>query len=160
MGDGGAVDFSCDVDDEFFGELHQVVVVCVGLVELEHSELGVVFGADALVAEVAVDLVDAVEASDDEALEVKLGGDAEEEVEVERVVVRGEGLRGGASRDLVHHRGFDFEVAAGVEEFSDGAQDGGAFDEDLADVWSFGFGVDGRVWHFLRDAGDPSLRSG
>ena len=39
---------------------HEVVVVGVGLVELEHGELGVVAGADALVAEVAVDLVDAV----------------------------------------------------------------------------------------------------
>ena len=112
VGDGGAVDFFRDEDDEFFGELHQVVVVGVGLVELEHGELGVVPGADAFVAEVAVDLVDAVEAADDQALEVELGRDAQEEVEVERVVVRGEGLRGCASGDLVHHRGFDFEVAA------------------------------------------------
>ncbi len=68
VGDGGAVDLLGDVDDELFGEAHEVVVVGVGLVELEHGELGVVPGADAFVAEVAVDLVDAVEASDDEAL--------------------------------------------------------------------------------------------
>ncbi len=42
VGDGGAVDLSGDEDDEFFAELHQVVVVGVGLVELEHGELGVV----------------------------------------------------------------------------------------------------------------------
>ena len=65
MGDGGAVDFLGDEDDEFFAELHQVVVVRVGLVELEHGELGVVAGADAFVAEVAVDLVDTVEATYD-----------------------------------------------------------------------------------------------
>jgi hypothetical protein len=67
------------------------VVVRVGLVELEHGELGVVLGADAFVAEVAVDLVDAVEAADDQALEVELGRDAQEEIEIERVVVRLEG---------------------------------------------------------------------
>ncbi len=141
----GAVDFLRDEFDEFFAELHQVVVVGVGLVELEHGELGVVFGADALVAEVAVDLVDAVEAADDQSLQIQLGRDAQEEIEVERVVMRGEGLRGCASGDLVHHRGFDFEVAAAVEEFADGAEDGGAFDEDLADVGGFGFGRWGSV---------------
>ena len=46
-----------------FGEVHHVVVVRVGLVELQHGELGIVLGGDALVAEVAVDLVDAVEAA-------------------------------------------------------------------------------------------------
>ncbi len=52
------------------------MVVAVGLVELEHGELGVVFGADTFVAEIAVDFVDAVEAADYEALEEELGGDA------------------------------------------------------------------------------------
>ena len=134
VGDGGAVDFFRDEGDEFFGEVHQVVVVGVGLVELEHGELGVVLGADAFVAEVAVDLVDAVEAADDEALEVELGRDAQGEVDVERVVVGGEGAGGGAAGDGVHHGGFDFEVAAVVEEVADGAEDGGALDEDFADV--------------------------
>src|SRR6185312_15688289 len=107
--------------DELFGEVHQVVVVSVGLVELEHGELGVVPGADAYVAEVAVDLVDAVEAADDEALQVKLRRDAEEEVDVEFVVVRGEGARGGPASDGLHHRRLDFEVAACVEEGANGA---------------------------------------
>ncbi len=140
VSDAGAVDVFRDEDDEFFAELHQVVVVRVGLVELEHGELGVVFRADALVAKVAVDLVDAVEAADDQPLQVELRSDAQEEVEVERVVVRGEGLSGCAARDLVHHGGFDFEVAASIEEGADGAEDGGALDEDLADVGSFRFG--------------------
>ena len=39
-------------------------------------------------------------------------------------MVCGEGLRGCASGDLMHHGGFYFEVAAAVEEFSDGAEDG------------------------------------
>jgi len=40
----------------------------------------------------------------------------------------------------VEHGGFDFEVVAVVEEFADGAEDGGALDEDFADV---GGGVGG-----------------
>jgi len=49
-------------------------------------------------------------------------------------VVRGEGLSRGSAGDLVHHRSFYFEVAALVEEGADGAKDGGALDENLADV--------------------------
>ena len=56
-----------------------VVVVGVGLVPLEHRELGVVLGRDALVAEVLADLVDALEAADDQPLEVELGGDPQVE---------------------------------------------------------------------------------
>ena len=105
--------------------LHQVKVVGVGLVELEHGELGVVLGADAFVAEVAVDLVDAIESADYEALQVKLWRDAQEEIHVERVVMGAEGARCGASGERLHHRRFDFEVIAGVEESAQG----------LAELW-------------------------
>ena len=49
-------------------------------------------------------------------------------------MVRGEGARGGSAGNLLHHGGFDFEVAAVVEKVADGAEDGCALDEDLADV--------------------------
>ena len=49
---------------------HHGVVVGVGLVELEHGEFGVVLDVYAFVAEVVADFVDALEAADDEALEV------------------------------------------------------------------------------------------
>ena len=59
-------------------------------VELEHRELGVVLRRDPFVAEVAVDLVDPLEAADHQPLQVQLGRDAQVEVDVERVVVRHE----------------------------------------------------------------------
>jgi hypothetical protein len=52
------------------------VVVAVGLVPLEHRELGVVLVRDALVAEVLAELVHALEPADDQPLQVQLGGDA------------------------------------------------------------------------------------
>ena len=132
FGEGGAVDLAGDELDEIFSNLHEVVVVGVGLVELEHGEFRVVLGADALVAEVAIDLVDAIESADDEALQVELRGDAEKEVLIERVVMRLEGPGRGAAGNLLHHGGFDFEVAAVVKELAEGAKDAGALDEDLA----------------------------
>jgi hypothetical protein len=74
--------------DHLLGDLHQVVIVGIGLVELQHGELGIVLRAHALVAEVAVDLVDAVQAADDQALQIELRRDAQKQIQVERVVVR------------------------------------------------------------------------
>ena len=75
------------VGDEVLGEVHHVVVVGERLVRLEHRELGVVAGVDALVAEHPADLEDPLEAADDEPLQVQLERDAQVGVDVERVVV-------------------------------------------------------------------------
>ena len=95
---------------------HDVVVVGVGLVPLEHRELGVVLEADALVAEVLADLVDALEAADDAALEVELGGDAQVEVALELVVVGHEGPRHGAAVERLQDGRLDLDEAALVEK--------------------------------------------
>ena len=54
-------------------------------------------------------------------------------------MVGAEGAGCGASGDGVHHGGFYFEVAAGVEEGAEGAEDGGSLDEDFANVGGFRF---------------------
>ena len=74
------------VADELLDPRHRVPVVGVGLVPLEHRELGVVLERDALVAEVLAELVDPLEAADDQPLEVELGRDPQVEVLVELVV--------------------------------------------------------------------------
>jgi len=61
-------------------QVHQVLVGGVRHVELEDGELGVVLGADALVAERAPDLVHAVEAADEQPLEIELRRDAQDEL--------------------------------------------------------------------------------
>jgi hypothetical protein len=113
--DVGAADGLDHAGDHVLGHAHEVVVVGVGHVELARGELGVVREVDALVAELAAQLVDAVEAADDELLEVELGRDAHEEVEVEVVVVRDEGPGGRPSRDHVHHGRLDLDESALVK---------------------------------------------
>ena len=108
------------------------MVVLVGLVELEHRELGIVPRRDAFVAEVAVDLEHLLEAADDEPLQVELRRDAQVELHVERVVVRHERPRRGAARDRMHHRRLDFEIAARDEELADRLHDLRALDEHVA----------------------------
>ena len=135
VGDGlAARDLARELAEQLLGQRHQVLVGRVGLVELEHRELGVVLARQPLVAEVAADLVDALEAADDQPLEVELGRDAHVEIEIERVVVRHERPRRRAAEDRVHHRRLDLEEAARVEEAPDRAHDRGALAEDLAHV--------------------------
>ncbi len=118
--------------DHLFDHRHHVVVVHVGLVGLEHRELGIVLEAHALVAEVLAHLVDAVDAADDAALEVQLGGDAQVEVALELVVVRDERPRQSAAVERLEHGRLDLDEAAPVEELADRADDAGALDEHLA----------------------------
>ena len=117
--------------DELLGEVHQVLVGGVGLVELQHRELGVVAGAHPLVAEVPVDLVDALDAADHQPLEVQLGGDPHDQRDVQGVVVRDERARRRAGDERVHHRRLDLEVVARVEEVADVAHQPVAPQEDL-----------------------------
>ncbi len=110
------------------------------MVELEHGELGVVPRGHALVAEVAVDFEDLLEAPDHQALEVQLRRDAQVHRQVQRVVVGLERLGRRAARDHLQHRGFHFEEAALGEELADVGDDLGTHAEGLA-----GFLVDDQV---------------
>ena len=127
-----ADDLLRDRAEQFLGQIHQVAVIAVRLVELEHRELGIVARRDAFVAEVAVDLEHVLQPPDHQPLQVQLRRDAKVELGVERVVVRDEGPRSGTARDRMHHRRLDFEVAADDEEFADRLDDLRALDENLA----------------------------
>jgi len=99
----GAGDLPGDGGEKLFGEAHQIVVRRVGLVELEHRELRVVLGGDALVPEILVYLEHPVHPPHQEPLEVQLRGDAEEEIHVQGVVMGDEWPGGGAAHNLVEH---------------------------------------------------------
>ena len=113
--------------DEFLHGAH----IAVRLVDLERSEFRVVRAVEPFVAEVAVHLVDTIHPADDQALQVKLGGNAHKDIDVERVVVRLEGLGGRSARNLLEHRGLDLVVAARIKEVADFAHDLRAFLEDI-----------------------------
>jgi hypothetical protein len=86
---------------------------------------------DAFVAEVAVDLVHFRDPADDEPLQVELGSDPQEEVEVQRVVVRHERTGHRTARDGLHHRRLDLEIAPLVQEAPQVPDDGRAAFEDF-----------------------------
>src|SRR5439155_6124770 len=115
-------------------QLHHREVVAVGLVDLEHGELGVVAPVDAFVPEVAADLVDALEASDQEALQVELQRDPQEEVRVQDVVVRDERPGHRAAGHRLQHWRFHYDEAARVQELPDRAEGLGTRGDDPSGV--------------------------
>ena len=127
---GRAEDALGDVGDHPLEVVRGLLVIGVGLVPLEHRELGVVLVRDALVAEVLAQLVDAVDAADDQPLEVELGGDPQVEVAVELVVVGGEGTGECATVERLQDRRLDLDEAVLVEEAADLGDRPGAGLED------------------------------
>ena len=101
--------------DERLHPHHCVPVVGVGLVPLEHRELGRVLVREALVPEVLPELVDALEPADDQPLEVELGRDPQVHVLAELVVVRAEGRREAAAVAWLEHGRLHLEEALLVE---------------------------------------------
>ena len=84
------------------------------------------------VAEIPVQLEHLWETADQQSLQIQLGGDAQEKIDAERVVVRLERPRRRAAGDRLHHRRLDFEKAAGVKKIADAAQDLAAGQKDRA----------------------------
>ena len=67
------------VDDQLLGQVHHRAVVAVGLIDLEHREFGIVPRADAFVAIDAAQLVDPLDAADQQPLQVQLQRDPQEQ---------------------------------------------------------------------------------
>jgi hypothetical protein len=109
------------LEDHAAAQHHHVPVVLEGRVRLEHGELGVVLGVDALVAEDAAQLEDPVHAPHQQALEVQLAGDPQVQVGVERVVVGDERARQRPARHRQQDRRLDLDVAAGLHRLAQAA---------------------------------------
>ena len=101
--------------DHLFSAAHHIFVVGVCLVKLELCEFGIVFEADAFVAEIAPDLVDRGKAADDQPLQIQLEADAQIKVLVELIVVGDEGLCSRAAVDRLQDRRLDLEEAGVVQ---------------------------------------------
>ncbi len=137
---GAAGNFTGYAFEAFFDHVHHPDVVFVGHVNFHGSELGIVGAIHAFVAEHFSELIDTVEASDDESFEVELVGDAQIEGDVEGVVMRFKGAGCGAAVDGLEDGRFHFEPAVLVEVVAHGLDEFAALFEDFAD-----FGIDDEV---------------
>ena len=130
----GAQDLLGSGGENPLGNVHHVVEVGIGLIELDGGELRVVLGIHALVAEDAADLIHPLKAAHSEPLQVQLGGDAHIHVDVQGVVVGDEGPGGGAAGDGVEDRGLHLQVVPLVQIPAHMLDEGGADTEGTAHV--------------------------
>ena len=110
---------------QLLDQVHHAVEIGEGLIQLNGGELRVVLGVHALVAEDAADLVHAVHAADDQALEVQLGLDAQHHVHVQGVVVGVEGAGRSADLERGQDGGIHLQEALLVQISADLLQDAG-----------------------------------
>ena len=131
----GALEIAVDgfdrVGDDRLGQVHHRAVIAEGLIRLEHRELGVVPRADPFVAIDAAQLVDPLHAADEQPLEMQLQGDPQEQLDVERVVMRDERPGRRAAGDGVQRGAFDLAEALLVQRVADRLHDLGAALEPL-----------------------------
>ena len=118
---GGAEDLLGDLLDDLAGHRRSGVVVPVRLVGLQHRKLRAVGAVDALIAEVAVDFEDAVQTTDDGALEVQLRRDAQVEVDIQRIGVGHERASRGTTVQSLQHRGLELIEPAALQGVAQGA---------------------------------------
>mmetsp|Transcript_5069 Transcript_5069/g.19568 ORF Transcript_5069/g.19568 Transcript_5069/m.19568 type:complete len:398 (+) Transcript_5069:860-2053(+) len=81
---------------------------------------------DPFVTELTTDFVHALDTSDDELFEVKLGRDAHVERHVQVVVVGDERSRGGTTGDHIHHRRLNLKEIAIIQVLADVSNDVGS----------------------------------
>mmetsp|Transcript_16483 Transcript_16483/g.34816 ORF Transcript_16483/g.34816 Transcript_16483/m.34816 type:complete len:265 (-) Transcript_16483:433-1227(-) len=127
-----ATDVEHHLREHLLREVHQIVVVRVGPVELAGGELRIVRHVHAFIAEETADLIHPLETAHDKHLQVELGRDAHVQVAVELIVVSDERLGRRAASDHVHHRRLHLKEAAHVEEAPDEVDDLAARAEDVA----------------------------
>ena len=123
LDDGRPQHVARDVLEQLLDPRHRVLIVGVRLVPLEHRELGLVLVRDAFVTEVLADLVDPLQAADDEPLEIELGRDAQVEIGGELVRVRDERVREGAAVARLKHGRLDLDEAGVVQVLPDRRDD-------------------------------------
>ena len=128
----GAARIDGGLADQFFGEVHQPLVIRVRGVELHHREFRIVTRRNAFVTEIPVDFEHALEAADNQPLQIKLGRDAQEHLHVERVVMRDERLGRRAAGNRMQHRRLDFHEVRLRHEVADRRERLRARDERLA----------------------------
>ena len=129
--------------DEFihlFHHFHAFMVVGEGLVGFHGSELRVMGGIHALIAEDTADLIDPFKTADDQTLEIELCLNAQEHIQIQRVVMGAERACTCTDFHCLKNRGIHLKESAAVKELTDSRDDRASLAEHIANL-----GIDNRI---------------
>ena len=120
--------------EEILGQLAHTGQVRVGGVCLHRGELWIMREVGALISELTTKLVDALKTANKQALQRKLGCNAQVVLGVQRVVVRDEWLCVCAAKNLLENRGLNLHVAVRLHELADDRDNLRALAKYVADL--------------------------
>ena len=101
--------------DRALRRVENAEIIGVSLIRLQHRELRIPSPTQPLVAEVAIDLIHAIESAHRQPFQIKFGSDAQKQIHIQRVVMRLERTRHRSARNRMHHRRLDFHEFLPVE---------------------------------------------
>merc|ERR1712048_1490684 len=97
--------------DKLLSQMHKIFIVRVSHVKLNCRELWIVRQIDALVSELAAELIHTVKTTHDELFQVQFWCDSHKHVNIQIIVVRCKWPRRSSTTDLAHHRSLHFKEA-------------------------------------------------
>ena len=115
----GALQFFCDMTDEFLEQVRHFFEISVGPVNFQHRKFRIVLPRNAFVPEIPVQFEDFGESANQKALQIKFGSDPQIKIEPERLVVGAERRRRRATGHRLQNRRFHFQETAVFQKPAD-----------------------------------------
>ena len=128
----GTANLLCDAREHFFRQVHQVGVIAVRLIELEHREFGIVPRRNPLIPEMRFRSYTRFSPPTISRFRYSSGAIRRYSVHIQRIVMRLERLRQGAAGDGMQNRRFDFKISALVQKPPQFANDQTPLHENIA----------------------------
>src|SRR5436190_11507363 len=123
-----------DLANHGLHQFHHALIITERLVRFEHRELGIVFAGKAFVAEVTANLINAIYATDKQALEIELQRNSQIKFAAKSVVKGLKWLGRGAAGNGLHHWSLDLDVSPLIQEISNLADDLRPLEKHLLNV--------------------------
>ena len=99
----------CNVLNNAFSQVHDILEVCISLVNLDRSELRIVCSVHSFVTEDTTNLIHTFHTTDDKSFQVKLSRDTKHHVNVLCIVVSDKWTSSSTTSFIVKHRCFNFK---------------------------------------------------
>ena len=101
-----------------FGELHEFLIVGIGLIELKHGKFRVVLGTHSFITKISVDFINSFKPADNQTFQEKFRSDSEIHIERQSVVMGNKRSRDCASGYRMHHGCFYFKKPVFIHKFT------------------------------------------
>src|SRR5436190_22209205 len=102
-------------DDKALSQIHHGVVIAISLIQLKHGEFRIVSGTYSFIAEHAADFIHALDAANEQSLQMQLQCDAQVQIDVQGIVMRSERTCRGSTCDGMQCRRLDLVKSLLIE---------------------------------------------